>query len=136
MFNPPFGNCLTAVSYSNSPKRVDTSAQFRSPARKIGGMSDHVHILFRMSKNHALADMVEAVKTSSSKWIKAQSPALRAFHWQNGYGGFSLSPPEVEAVAEYIDRQEEHHRTVSFQEEYRKFLQTYGVEYDERYVWD
>ena len=51
-------------------------------------------------------------------------------------GGFSLSPSEVEAVAEYIDHQEEHHRTVSFQEEYRKFLQTYGVEYDERYVWD
>ena len=55
-----------------------------SPARQIGGMSDHVHILFRMSKNHALADVVEAVKTSSSKWIKTQSPALRAFHWQNG----------------------------------------------------
>ena len=79
---------------------------------------------------------MEAVKTSSSKWIKTQSRALRAFHWQNGYGGFSLRSSEVEAVAEYIDHQEEHHRTVSFQEEYRKFLQTYGVEYDERYVWD
>ena len=58
------------------------------------------------------------------------------FYWQNGYGGFSLSPSEVEAVAEYIDHQEAHHRVVSFQEEYRKFLATYGVEYDERYVWD
>ena len=58
------------------------------------------------------------------------------FHWQNGYGGFSLSPSEVEAVAEYIDHQEEHHRVVSFQEEYQKLLQTYRVEYDERYVWD
>ncbi|MGD1100497.1 MAG: IS200/IS605 family transposase [Terriglobia bacterium] len=107
-----------------------------SPARKIGGMSDHVYILFRMSKNHALAHVVETVKTSSSKWIKTQSPALRAFHWQSGHGGFSVSPSEAEAVAEYIDRQEEHNRVVSFQEEYRKFLQTYGVEYDERYVWD
>jgi REP element-mobilizing transposase RayT len=107
-----------------------------SPARKIGGVSDHVHVLFRTSKNHALADVVEAVKTSSSRWIKAQSPALRSFNWQSGYGSFSLSHSEVEAVAEYIDRQEEHHRTVSFQEEYRKSLQTYGVEYDERYVWD
>jgi len=107
-----------------------------SPARQIGGMSDHVHILFRMSRNHALADVVETIKTSSSKWIKTQSPALRAFHWQNGYGGFSLSPSEAEAVAENIDRQEEHHRTASFQEEYRKFLQTYGIEYDERHVWD
>jgi len=107
-----------------------------SPAQKIGGTSDHVHILFRMSKNHALADVVETVKTSSSKWIKTQSPALRSFHWQNGYGGFSLSPSEVEAVAEYIDHQEEHHRVASFQEEYQKLLQTYGVEYDERYMWD
>jgi len=107
-----------------------------SPAQKIGGMSDHVHILFRMSKNHALAKVVETVKTSSSKWIKTQDPALRAFHWQNGYGGFSVSPLQVEAAVQYIDHQEEHHRAVSFQDEYRKFLQTYGVEYDERYVWD
>jgi putative transposase len=105
-------------------------------ALKIGGMSDHVHILFRMSKNRALADLVEAVKTSSSKWIKTQSPGLRGFHWQNGYGGFSLSPSEVGVVSQYIDQQEAHHRTVSFQEEYREFLQTYGVEFDERYVWD
>jgi len=107
-----------------------------SPAQKIGGTSDHVHILFRMSKNDALAQVVETVKTSSSKWVKTQSPALRGFHWQSGYGGFSVSPSDVEAVVEYIDCQEEHHRVVSFQEEYRKFLQTYGVEYDERYVWD
>ena len=72
----------------------------------------------------------------SDEWIKTQSPALRAFHWQNGYGGFSLSPSEVEAVAECLDRQEEHHRTVSFHEEYRKFVLRYGIEYDERYVWD
>jgi hypothetical protein len=58
------------------------------------------------------------------------------FYWPNGYGGFSLSPSEVEAVAEYIYRQEEHHRVVSFQEEYRKLSQTYGIEYDKRYVWD
>jgi len=107
-----------------------------SPAQKIGGMSDHVHILFRMSKNHASAKVVETVKTSSSKWIKTQNPVLRTFHWQNGYGGFSVSPSQVVAAAEYIDHQEEHHRAVSFQDEYRKFLQTYGVEYDERYVWD
>ena len=107
-----------------------------SPALKTGGMRDRVHILFRTSKNYALADLLEAVKTTSSKWIKTQSAAVRAFHWQNGYGGFSLSPSEVEAVVEYIEHQEEHHRTVSFQDEYRKFLQTYGVDYDERYVWD
>jgi len=107
-----------------------------SPAKIIGGTSDHVHILFRMSKNHALAHIVEAIKVSSSKWIKTQNPALHAFRWQNGYGGFSVSPSQADAAVEYIDHQEEHRRVVGFQEEYRRFLQTYGVEFDERYVWD
>ena len=106
------------------------------PALKIGGTLDHVHSLFRLSKNLALAEVVEEVKTSSSKWIKTQDRALQSFHWQNGYGGFSVSPAEVDSVAAYIEAQGEHHRVVSFQEEYRKFLQEYGVEYDERYVWD
>ena len=83
-----------------------------------------------------LAHVVETVKVSSSKWIKIQNPALHAFHWQNGYGGFSLGPSDLEAAAEYIDHQEEHHRVVGFQDEYRKFLQMHGVEFDERYVWD
>jgi putative transposase len=106
------------------------------PALKIGGTSDHAHLLFRLSKNLGLADVVEKLKTSSSKWLKTQARTLRSFHWQNGYGGFSVSPAEVDSVAAYIEGQEEHHRTVSFQDEYRSFLQEYEVEYDERYVWD
>jgi REP element-mobilizing transposase RayT len=106
------------------------------PALKIGGTSDHAHLLFRLSKNLALAEVVEKVKTSSSKWLKTQSRTLQWFYWQNGYGGFSVSPAEVDSVAAYIEGQEEHHRVVSFQEEYRSFLKEYGVEYDERYVWD
>jgi REP element-mobilizing transposase RayT len=106
------------------------------PAVKIGGGVDHVHALFRLSKNLALAEVVEDVKTSSSKWIKTQDRSLQAFHWQNGYGGFSVSPSEVDAVAAYLEAQGEHHRAMSFQEEYRKFLREYMVEYDERYVWD
>jgi REP element-mobilizing transposase RayT len=106
------------------------------PALKVGGAFDHVHSLFRLSKNLALAEAVEEVKTSSSKWIKTQDRALQSFHWQSGYGGFSVGPAEVDSVAAYIEGQQEHHRVVSFQEEYRKFLQEYGVEYDERYVWD
>jgi len=106
------------------------------PTLNVGGTSDHAHILFRLSKNRALAQVVEEVKTSSSKWLKTQARALQSFHWQNGYGGFSVSPAEVGSVAAYIEGQEEHHRIVSFQEEYRKFLREYEVEYDERYVWD
>ena len=76
----------------------------------------------RLSKNLALADVVEKVKTSSSKWLKTQARTLQSFHWQNGYGGFSLSPVEVDSVAAYIEGQEEQHRVVSFQDEYRRFL--------------
>lgn len=106
------------------------------PAVKVGGMSDHVHILFRLSKNLPLAKVVEEIKTSSSKWIKTQQRGLGGFHWQSGYGGFSISPGEVDEVAGYIEQQEAHHTATSFQDEYRKFLAKYEVEYDERYVWD
>lgn len=109
---------------------------FDSPAVKIGGTSDHVHILFRQSRNDALAETVEEVKTSSSKWIKTLGRTLTTLRWQNGYGAFSVSPSAVEEAAPYVSQQEEHHQVVTFQEEYRKFLERYGVEYDERYVWD
>jgi len=107
-----------------------------SPALKVGGTSDHVHALFRLSKNTSLAQIVEEIKTSSSQWVKTQGRALANFHWQSGYGGFSVSPAELEQVTEYIAQQETHHTAVTFQEEYRKLLTIHGVEYDERYVWD
>jgi REP element-mobilizing transposase RayT len=107
-----------------------------SPALKVGGTSDHVHALLRLSKNWSLAKIVEEIKTSSSKWLKTQGRALANFHWQSGYGGFSVGPAELEQVVDYVTRQEEHHRVMSFQEEYRKFLKSYGIEYDEDYVWD
>jgi REP element-mobilizing transposase RayT len=99
-------------------------------------MSDHVHALFRLSKNLALAKIVEEVKTSSSKWVKTQGRGLANFHWQSGYGAFSVSAADVEEVVEYIAQQESHHRVVSFQEEFRKLLDAHGIACDERYVWD
>jgi REP element-mobilizing transposase RayT len=107
-----------------------------SPAIKVGCTSDHIHALFRLSKNNSLATIVEEIKTSSPKWIKTKGRALASFHWQSGYGGFSVSPAEVEKVAEYIAQQETHHRAMSFQDEYRKLLESHGIEFDERYVWD
>ena len=80
--------------------------------------------------------MVEGLKTTSSKWLKDQSPALGNFAWQRGYGAFSVGPADLEALRRYIDEQGEHHRTRTFQEEYRAFLMKYGLNYDERYVWD
>jgi putative transposase len=99
-----------------------------SPALKIDSTSDHAHLPFRLSKNLALADVVEKVKTSSSRWLKIQAKMPQSFHWQNGYGGFSVSSAEVDSVGAYIEGQEEHHRMVSFQDEYRRFLKEYGVE--------
>jgi len=107
-----------------------------SPVVKIGGTSDHVHCLFRLSKNSSLAEIVEEIKTSSSKWIKTQGHSFSNFHWQSGYGAFSVGTGELDAVTKYIAQQEAHHRTVSFQEEYRKVLLSHGIEFDERFLWD
>jgi REP element-mobilizing transposase RayT len=103
---------------------------------RVGGMSDHVHLALALPRTLTIADLVETLKTSSSKWIKTQSPRLISFAWQRGYGAFSVSPVDRDAVCAYIDNQEEHHRTRTFQEEYRTFLEKYGVTFDERYVWD
>jgi REP element-mobilizing transposase RayT len=103
---------------------------------KIGGYSDHVHILCLLSKKIALMKLIEELKSHSSKWMKTQDELLKNFYWQNGYGAFSINPNEVDIVKEYIENQQEHHRKKTFQEEYRDFLEKYKVEYDEQYLWD
>ena len=108
----------------------------KSPSLAINGTCDHVHILFSLARVIAIADVLQEVKTETSKWIKTKGPEFRNFHWQNGYGAFSIGSSQVEAVKRYIHGQKGHHRRVTFQEEYRKFLEAYGVNYDERYVWD
>jgi REP element-mobilizing transposase RayT len=103
---------------------------------RAGGVADHVHLAIRFSRTLAIAALVEELKTSSSKWLKTQSPELSAFTWQRGYAVFSVGPADLDSLLNYIDGQEEHHRTRTFQEEYRMFLTKYRVAYDERYVWD
>lgn len=103
---------------------------------RVGGVADHVHLAVRLSRTTTMAQLIEELKTSSSKWLKTQSPALAAFSWQRGYGAFSVGPSDLNALLHYIDTQEEHHRTRTFQDEYRAFLKKYAIEYDERYVWD
>ena len=107
-----------------------------SPALSVGGVEDHVHVLCRLSKTLTTADLIRDLKRESSKWVKAEQPAMEDFHWQNGYGAFSLSPSHVEAVTNYIASQAEHHRKVTFQDEFRKLCEKYEVAIDERYVWD
>lgn len=103
---------------------------------KVGGYTDHVHILCMLSKKIALMKLLEEMKSHSSKWMKTKDVSLKDFYWQDGYGAFSVNPSEVDNVIAYIENQHEHHRKKTFQEEYRAFLDKYQIEYDERYVWD
>jgi len=103
---------------------------------RVGGVADHVHLAVRLPRTVSVAELVEQLKSSSSKWLKTQSPALSKFAWQRGYGAFSVGPADLDALTRYIDSQETHHRKQSFQDEFRAFLKKYGVEFDERYVWD
>lgn len=107
-----------------------------SPAIVIGGVEDHVHALFSLSKNHALKKIVEEVKKGSSKWMKEFGPRDPDFYWQAGYGAFGVSQSNREAVKRYIETQDEHHSQESFQSEMRKLFSYHGIEFDERYVWD
>jgi len=108
--------------------------EIESPALIINSVPDHVHILCMMSKNIAACKLVEEVKKSSSKWMKTQG--VPSFAWQNGYGAFSVSQSGADQVRRYIENQPAHHRKTSFQDEFRRFLEKYRVQFDERYVWD
>jgi len=81
-------------------------------------------------------ELVQEIKTGSSKWLKTKGARHANFHWQGGYGMFSISPAHRSALDKYICNQAEHHRIVTFQEEYRRLLNKYGIQFDERYVWD
>ena len=106
------------------------------PALTIGGMPDHVHVLFQLARTAAISDVVEDLKKDSSRWIKTRGAAFGGFYWQAGFGAFSVGQSNVETTRKYIDNQKTHHTTRTFQEEYRILLRKYAVEFDERYVWD
>jgi putative transposase len=107
-----------------------------SPSLAINGNFDHVHVLFSLGRVIAVADLVQEVKTETSKWIKTKGDEFSNFYWQRGYGAFSVGQSNVPALKRYIRNQKQHHRRMTFQEEYRKFLKSYGIDYDERYLWD
>jgi putative transposase len=106
------------------------------PAIIVQSLTDHVHILFSLSRKKTISEVVKEVMTGSSKWIKGKGPGFRIFSWQRGYGIFSVSQSSIEAVRSYIERQYEHHRQILFQEELLKFLKKNHLQYDERYLWD
>jgi len=103
---------------------------------RVGGVVDHVHIVTTLPRTVSQAHLVEQIKKVSSKWIKVLDARYRCFFWQRGYGAFSVSPNQLDAVLQYIEAQRDHHRTQTFQEEYRELLRRHGADFDERYLWD
>jgi len=108
----------------------------KGTALKIGGTKDHVHILAALPPTLTVSEALRCIKGNSSKWVNEGGSLKAHFEWQRGYGAFTVSESMVETVSRYIENQEEHHRTKDFKEEYLVLLQTHGVKYDERYIWD
>ena len=106
------------------------------PSLQIGGVEDHVHLFFGLSRTRTISEVVESLKTSSSKWIKTKGSEFRHFHWQSGYGAFSVSQSDADTVVAYVREQPRKHQVMTFEEEYRRLLERYRIEFDERYVWD
>src|SRR2546421_278973 len=103
---------------------------------EMNNVTDHVHLLFDLHRTEALSKVVMHLKKGTSRWLKQQSADFQHFDWQEGYGAFSVGRSQRDEVAGYIRQQQERHRRVSFQDEFRKFLKSYEIEYDERYLWD
>jgi REP element-mobilizing transposase RayT len=113
-----------------------TLNNMKCPCLITGGVEDHVHILCKLSREVSIADLVRDIKKASTGMLTSRSELLRGFHWQSGYAAFSISPAHVAGLTEYIRNQEEHHGIESYPDEVRRLLRKYGLEYDERYVWD
>ena len=103
---------------------------------EVGGMPDHIYLLVSLGRQASIADTVRTIKSNSSRWVHETFPGRAAFAWQSGYGAFTVSYSNVEAVREYIRGQAEHHNVRTFQDEFRDFLRRHAIEWDERYVWD
>ena len=142
-----FSNLLVHVVFSTKHREPNITAALRPELEKyiggilrneghdllaIGGMPDHIHLLVKFRADASISDIVRLVKANSSKWSKER---VANFAWQSGFGSFSVSESQRETIRAYINNQQEHHRKVSFQEEYLAFLRRHGIEHDDRYVW-
>jgi REP element-mobilizing transposase RayT len=108
-----------------------------SALEAAGGTADHVHLLVSLDKRMSISEALRIIKAGSSRWIHETFPdSLSGFTWQAGYGAFAVSHSHREKVRAYLSRQAEHHRKVTFQDEFLAFLRRHGIEYDERYLWD
>ena len=112
------------------------AGEHKATLLRSGGMEDHVHLLLIIHPSFAISDTVKLIKGNSSKWINENRKINAKFEWQRGYGAFSVSESMSDTVKRYIENQEEHHRQLSFKDEYLAFLKKHKIEYDLRYVFD
>ena len=110
--------------------------QNKMKAIEIGGVEDHVHILLSLAATMSIAKAMQLIKGGSSKWVHETFPEHRLFAWQEKYGAFSVSESRVDSVIKYIKGQAEHHKKMTFQEEFMALLKKHRIEFDERYLWD
>ncbi len=103
---------------------------------KIGGTKDHVHILAKFSPAVTVSNMLQHIKGNSSKWVNDKKFLTTHFYWQRGYGAFSVSESMLNTVATYIENQAQHHRKMTFKEEFLILLEKHNIAYDEQYLWE
>ncbi len=146
-----FTRLLTHVIFSTAgraptigdPIRNDVHAYFGGILREmggtaiaIGGTADHLHALLQLGADVNLADCLRVAKTNSSRWVHEKWPERRDFAWQRGYAAFTVSSSNAPAVIRYIASQEDHHRHMSFQDEFLALLRRHGVTFDPNHVFD
>lgn len=103
---------------------------------EIGGIEDHIHILATLSPTKAISDSIRDLKSNSSKWCNEMPSQTSRFEWQKGFGAFTVSHNHVEPVSRYIQNQREHHQTVTFEDEYIKFLEWHNLVFEKRYLFE
>ncbi|HEY6805789.1 MAG TPA: transposase [Pyrinomonadaceae bacterium] len=113
----------------------EVSKRLGCPPIRVGGIEDHVHLLARFGRTISQAEWVKELKRVSNLWLTSEG-GLKIFQWQKGYADFSVSASSLDQVKRYIENQKEHHKRMSYQDEVRKFLRDYGMEWDEQYIWD
>ena len=126
----------TFPSRPRCPNQAGISKELDCDPVLIGGIEDHVHLLCRLGRTISQSDWIKELKRVSSAWLKNQAPDLRTFQWQGGYADFGVSVSNLEPVKRYIEKQEAHHRKISFQDELRLLLKKHRLEWDEKYLWD
>ncbi|MGA7160763.1 MAG: IS200/IS605 family transposase [Bacteroidota bacterium] len=109
--------------------RDQLEQDFGCTVRSLGGMADHVHILFQLNPNFAVKDIVKNIKGESSHWVNQKNLTMSNFVWQTGYGAFSVSESKIEVVESYIRNQKQHHKRKTFVEEYEEFIKKHGLSF-------